>query len=657
MNKEQKRERIKELNAEKIKVNERVETICASVKQAFSTREERSLRELSAETGISLGTLSEWFRNTQNDGSHDEQKRRTDGPRMIYLVSLTKALNIALPGTLDFDKVNQDYPLPPFASSPDAWNVFIQNMKAVRNVVLLKERETLREVGGIPKSYEKKSKDDNEENPIEMGKEIRDDAKAISKYYRRIVNPKSNEKQTKIKNLKPEELTGNPFCELKTLVAVTNRLNPEENLSKWFQRWCESDMVCSEYREILLHEMYSDELEKLQLLAPYIIGGTQESMAAVRVGRLEDMERNYPQTKRIIKESKDEKRFILDVKKKLVRGTSGVNGIRTNNWETLYETGFVREGDLLVACEVKKKIFGNPQVVVFNITQTPKEEILDYLEKRGERKDAYKSIRVASNPNGRQYSILPDGETIEQFYQKDFLSLYHTLESEERKYEEKKFHLNPREICEDRWNGTGFDHAEKNEEFTKNVLNNVRMESLMIEEESNTDEVKQNREDYVIDGFKVEIVERMDNLQKKRMQKYFQAFLVDYSVRFGYCKESNVYLRYERISGDSVELRVIIDPEEVAIGDQSQHAPKTVMVVSWSIEDLIEKLADKAEEVLCKHGFDAESIEEYKLRIREQGIRELIKTDRLWLEILFPKVGDGRIQWYWHFDYCNTVMD
>ncbi|MBP5353996.1 MAG: hypothetical protein J6Y67_02520 [Lachnospiraceae bacterium] len=639
MNKDERLKRLEEIDAEKELVNQRVQEISDSIRNAFAARKrEKSIRELSGETGLSIGSLSTWLQGSSEPET--EAERRTDGPRMINVISVAKSLDVDLPGALTFNVNDGMESLLDYDSSPEAWNVFVHNMKAVKRVVLMQESTVLREVGGVAREESHKR---SESTRQKIG--IRDNAKAVSKYYRRIVERDAG-KKSKIRNLDVDSLAGNPFCELKTIVTVLNRLNPGQNIGRWFQRWSPKDIICDAPVEIIRCDLYDDEMAKLQMVAPYVVAGTQDLMASVRVGSPEDMIEEYSREPQEQSLARGRRRFVIELDKGcLIRGTCAEGGIRTDSWDELFAKGFVKEGDFLVAFAAMKKLFGLPQVVVLNLTRKSAEEIQKQLD-RTIRQDSYRSILAKHVDHSRQYLLYPDGETLEQFHTNDWLDLYHT--DDETSYRGfNRFHVNPDRIAKEAEGLLEQDQLRENEGMVKELLKKARGNVDVIPEvawvlpdgtriEVETAEMKDEREN-----------ERLERLEKWRSE------LSVFIVRFG----AYTYRKWF-LNADSFRSVISLDlntGDEITAGDYGQHFPKIETVASWSMEKVAAGLANRVGKILAAKGWSEESIEQYKGRIRKQGVGELIKSNRLWLEVLFPTHGEGRIQWYWHFNYKLPV--
>ncbi len=658
MNLVEKKEKLAAIeNEQKTIVSEKTEEAVSAILGTFryyaDYLENDDYRFLAGYSGLSIGTVHAWFPKNQVEGkgvvalsqeTKKKSEKKLDGPRMINVIRAACLVNIALPDVLDFVKESPWH----YDEVPNSWNVFVQNMRSMRNVILRMRNDSLYDIGWITSDMDEEEK--------ECTRKLTNHAGKIAKYYNKIIQDASGDEKEEGMNI--GKLIGNPKCELRTIIIISRCLNEKISLSKWFQRWGANETICEGQDRIVL---YDDEKEKLPLIAPYIVGEKRDSMMAIRVGNIADMERYYSAlaekapTFRMYGQ-----RPIAMMNNVRVRGWRWMDQVHICNWKELFRERCIQEGDLLFMFAVKKKVFGRPQNVVINLSRMSMDEIMRELEK-AEAQNLFKNIWISPKENDWEYTVRPDNESIEEFYQNDPLWLYHFEdENDTQDFYSPKFLVEPDNRCLERV---------QNHQMEMFGPDSVMFESAnramyeLLEAGPESTEVKiqllDAKSKFTANARKFAYYSSFTNAIEEQIESSVNPVDSVRVARFVRSTQSELRLssHFMLSSGDIILSRK--QPCDYTVGVHKQRITEFELpIVSWTKKYVTERLAEKVEDILRESynpRFDEEFIRSYQERIRKSGIDELIKRNRLWLQIQLPTNLDGKIQWYWHVDNVPRI--
>lgn len=663
-------------------------TIC-SIKKAFAvSKRDKTLRDISQETGISISALSGLFQYPFYEQTETNQTRQTaekendqvrvasekqaeisgvptDGPWMINIARIAKTLDIAIPCLFEFNPETVEY-MPSYEEHPNSWDVFVQNLRTFSDTVKKMTRDVYKKVGGVPEEYRIKKREEKaagnlrKENPKLEGKteeqdkkkrksdeipkgldpqvdKIRNLAKDFARYYERIVSGNTKEtqggKKYKESNIYPEELLGNPKCELKTIILVTKRLKPTWSLENWFRRWSVQEVEDFEPEVQEKISLYRDEEEKIALIAPYVVKDSQDLIAVIRVGSREVMKEEYSdfdvRTAFGMEELSLLDRYGIESEMRIGVFQDCSGFWKKDTWTEPFEQGVIREGDLLLAFVIENPYSEALKLVTYNLTRMSAETIQNELMKSAVRKEVYKNINVIPMNSSRLYTAVPDVESRDQFYGNDPLWIYHTEEFTENarlfNSEPSIFALHPDFFSrESDYHLDGYMVRFNEEEFFIDVDEEAWLKEMIRGD---------SREETWFTRRTARFNQSLDWSQWNVWEESGKLALVPNSV-----------LNY-----DEIELRCVeIQEFDHIMGGFTEVSADTVLA-RWSIESLTNGVIRKAEKILRERGYDSDFLEAYEKRIRERGIGELLKKNRLWLEVSFH--GGSKIRWDWNLKW------
>ena len=626
-------------------IDELTNETVAAIRNAFLNKkdvvEDIPHRVLAKHTGMSATMLATWFpkgpidNRVVDEDKTDVEKKNSDGPKMINVIKAAALAQIALPDVFEFDSQSSET-VQDYYEEPNAWNVFIQNLQSLEPVVLSLRSEVVRqygkknrkkEAGEAGKGYTQESRNDSDDT-----KKLVDFAEKLVKNYWRIVQPDAKEKKDSEDSLGLGQLMGNPNCQLKTVISVIHRLNPDMSIRKWFQRWSatKSDHFHDEQIPISL---YDDEKTKLSLLAPYIPANGEGAVLAVRAGAVEEMEgTKYSENDRIREPLSIAMRGghnrISKLGKADVRGKADSNGVCISNWGELYEKMEVHEGDLIFAFRAFTGL--GPRIVTLNLTRMSADEILLELS-HVKKQEAYQSLWLSSNLEDRYYTLSPDNASLELYYNDDPLWIYHTEDSKnEEEFDSVKFPVDP---VVKKWN----DEKDRPEQTDFVVDDTQHLRTFLLEAKTRR-EVQSGEEGLLF--------------YHQRLQAQPNIVNVVRTARFRLTRTKNLFLTCPHRS-KAVVLCLWERPENDT-NDRSQMYFTKRILATWSKEEIAKALAEKIGSMNLEERnpqYNETFFKEYKERILKHSIDELIQKDRIWLEVLFPMEFKGEFKWYWHVDY------